>query len=283
MSEMLNNSELTNEDDMFETPASKTLLIPLIVKAREGKQPRSLFRDRLAEAIVSKLPNDSFDFKMHPFMSAGTSVRVRYFDDIAKNFFERAEKPVLVQLGCGLDCRLERIGVNKGLEVNIDLPEVIEQRNKILPQDNEKSVSWSGNLSDRDWMDRLEQEYAGSNFIFMSEGVLMYLSEDEVSRLFMDIAERFPGSELVFDTVGKVVARSINKKSAVRELNASINWIYDNNGSMDKWHPALHRQDCRYYFDLFKSRWGLLSLMRFTPMGKSSAMFHYKIAEKTNG
>lgn len=262
---------------LFENPASQTLLIPLIIRAREGSHPKSLFRDKAAEDVAARLPAEVFSFSVHPFMRAGTAVRTRYFDDLTKEMLEKTERPVIVQLGCGLDTRFARTDSGKGVHINIDLPEVIALRREILPQNNERDVDWAGDLLERDWVDRLEYEYAGHQFLFIAEGVLMYLSESSVRKLLSDIADRFPGSHIAFDTAGSRTARAINKKSAVTELKATLNWAYDDDGSLDAWHPGLRRLERAYYFNRFKSRWGILRFMHYTPMGKSSAMFHFMV------
>ena len=265
---------------LFQNPASQTLLIPLIIRAREGSHPKSLFRDKAAEDVVARLPAEAFNFSMHPFMRAGTAVRIRYFDDLTKEMLEKTERPVIVQLGCGLDTRFSRTDSGKGVHINIDLPEVIALRWEILPQENERDMDWAGDLLERDWMDRLEREYAGHQFLFISEGVLMYFTENDVRTLLSDIADRFPGSHIAFDTAGTRAARVINKKSAVKELKATLSWAYDADGSLDAWHPGLRRLERAYYFNRFRSRWGIWCLTHFTSIGRSSAMFHFLVENR---
>lgn len=267
---------------LFENPSSQTLLIPLIIRAREGAHPKSLFRDRAAEEIVGRLPDGTFTFSVHPFMHTGTAVRIRYFDDLTRTLLNTAEKTVVVQLGCGLDTRFSRTDDGKSIHINIDLPEVIALRRELLPRTHGRDIDWAGNLRERDWMDMLERDYAGHRFLFIAEGVLMYLTEQDVRALIVDLADRFPGSHIAFDTAGRTAARTINKKSAVQELKASLAWAYDDDGSLDFWHPGLRRLERAYYFNRFTSRWGMLRLMHYTPMGKSSAMFHFAVARQSN-
>lgn len=266
-------------EDIFQNPVSRTLLIPLIIRAQESERPDGLFTDKAARNLVARLPDDAFGFSMHPCMRIGTAVRVRYFDDLAKAFLRDTERPVIVQLGCGLDTRFSRVDSGKGNHVNIDLPEVIALREKILPRGNGRDADWTGDILQRDWMDRLEKEFPDHRFLFIVEGVFMYLSENGVRELITDIADRFPGARIAFDTTGKLGVRAINKKSAVSELNASLTWAYDDDGSLDRWHPRLRRLERAYYFNRFASRWGVWRFMRFTPMGKTSAMFHFMVED----
>ena len=265
---------------LLENPASRTLLIPLVIRARESARPDRLFEDSLARDIEARLPRAGLDFPMHPFMRTGTAVRVRYFDDLAESFLAEAERPVVVHLGCGLDTRFSRTDKGKGMHVHIDLPEVMALRGRVLPESRDRCADWPGSITDRDWMDRLEREFAGRRFLFMAEGVLMYLREEDVRMLLGNLADRFPGSRLAFDTVGRAVFRKINRQSAVRQLDASLSWGYDDDGSLDAWHPRLQRLDRAYYFNRFRRRWGVWSLMHYyPPVGRGSVMHSFGILD----
>jgi len=267
----------------IENPVSRTLLIPLIIRAQESYSSKGLFRDPAAEEAVARLPREVFDFSMHPFMRIGTAVRVRYFDDLIAAALAASDHPVIVQLGCGLDTSFSRNDKGRGLHINIDLPEVIELREKLIPEANERCLNMATSILETAWMDELKNRYPDARFTFISQGVLMYFQEDEVRGFIRNLAARFPGSELAFDTAGRKIAAMINKKSAVSQLKASLTWAYDDDGSLDAWHPRLRRLGRTYYFNQFRSRWGIFCLMHFVPgLGKGSAMFHYAIDQELN-
>lgn len=253
---------------LFESATSKTLLIPLIIRSQESERSKGLFKDKAAQAVVAQLPAGAFNFSMHPFMRIGTAVRIRYFDDLAKKFLCDTEHPVVVQLGCGLDTRFSRVDFGKGLHINIDLPEVVAMRQKVMPTRDTRDLDWAEDLLEENWLCRLEKEYAGHTFLFIAEGVLMYFAEKEVRKLLIGIAERFPGAHIAFDTSGSLTTRMINKKSAVQQLKASLAWAYDDDGSINTWHPQLRRVERAYYFNRYVMRWGIWSLIHFTPMAK---------------
>lgn len=88
-------------------------------------------------------------------------------------------------------------------------------------------------------MHRLKQDYAGRNFLFIAEGVLMYLREAEVRSLLRDLADNFPGAHLAFDTAGSFVCKKMNKNSAVSKLNAEMTSVVMNlRRQPGQWHPA---------------------------------------------
>lgn len=46
----------------------------------------------------------------------------------------------------------------------------------------------------------------------------------------------------------------------------------------EQWHPRPRHEKTAYYFDIFKKRRGLMSLMRFVPrFGRGSKMLSYQI------
>nr|WP_245552706.1 class I SAM-dependent methyltransferase [Fusobacterium russii] len=106
----------------------------------------------------------------------------------------------MVNLGCGLDqssnlCDNELCNI-----VNIDLPEVISIRNQLIsPMKNEKNIS--KDLKDYSWMDEID---ASNGAIFFAAGVFYYFKSFEVKNLILKLSEKFPGSCLVFDSVGKL-------------------------------------------------------------------------------
>ena len=60
---------------------------------------------------------------------------------------------------------------------------------------------------DHRWMDRLTAEQMGP-FLFLAEGLLMYLPSDGARALILKLQSRFPGSELVFETVNSYWLKS---------------------------------------------------------------------------
>ena len=258
-------------------PVSRTLIIPLIIKAKESERPDGLFTDPAAQRAVADLPEGVRSISINTFMRIGTAIRVHYFDGLTRNFLNTRENPVIVNLGCGLDTRFTRTDSEKGIHVNLDLPDVMALRKKILLEPGERCIDWMGSILDRDWMDKLETEYADSSFMFIAEGVLMFLEEEHVRKLVCDIAERFPDSRLAFDTVGGSVFKKINRKSAVKQLTSSLLWSYDDDGSIDGWHGRLRRLECACYFNRFRTRWGIWSLMHHTPWGNGSLMHHFSV------
>ena len=64
----------------------------------------------------------------------GCVVRGWYFDRAVRRFIERYPHPVVVNVGCGLDTRFQRIADPKAIFYDMDLPEVIALRRELIPE-----------------------------------------------------------------------------------------------------------------------------------------------------
>jgi O-methyltransferase involved in polyketide biosynthesis len=94
--------------------------------------------------------------------------------------------------------RLDRTGVADELTwYSVDLPPVMGLREKLLPHD-ERIVPLAQSALDRNWMDHVDDSHG----VFVTaEGLLMYLEPDDALTLIRDCANRFPGGQMMFDSI----------------------------------------------------------------------------------
>jgi O-methyltransferase involved in polyketide biosynthesis len=80
---------------------------------------------------------------------------------------------------------------------SIDLEPVMELRRTLLPR-NDRIVELARSALDRSWMDQVKTD----NGVFITaEGLLMYLEPEDALGLIADCAARFPGGQLMFDSI----------------------------------------------------------------------------------
>jgi O-methyltransferase involved in polyketide biosynthesis len=214
---------------------SQTLLIPLYFRAMESRRPDALVRDPKAVELAGRLDWDFSGMRRLKKEQVNFVLRVREFDRQARAFLAEHADGVIVDLGCGLDTRFERIDNGQVEWYGLDLPEVIELRNELL-EETPRSHFLGCSLLDFSWMDILGSQ-AGRHILFLAEAVLVYLEEVDVKRLVQALAVRFPGAELVCDVFSPVVIRLHPRPPAV----ARLRWAESRSGlgSMGAWHsPA---------------------------------------------
>lgn len=136
----------------------------------------------------------------------------------------------IVNLGCGLDETGKACDNGICHIVNIDFPDIIEIREKLIAeQDREKNIAC--NLKDYSWMDEVD---SSKGVIFFAAGVFHYFKMDEVKALVLEIAKRYTGGCLVFDSVGKLGLKLMMSKTlknmGIKDVDGSF---YINNSEKD--------------------------------------------------
>jgi len=208
----------------------QTLFITLAARARETERKRPALRDPKAVQMMRSI---DFDEATYARGWAGfiTVVRTLIFDWWVRQFLADNPSGTVVELGTGLNTRFERTDNGAVHWIDLDLPDTIELRRRFFT-DTERRQMIAASLLDEDWMAAVEQR--GGPYFFVSEGVLVYLSEADVTRALARIAERFPGAMLAFDTYGRRAFGQQNKLAVRRGMSALWAWACDDPRSLER-------------------------------------------------
>ena len=126
-----------------------------------------------------------------------------------------------VNLGCGFDTRYWRIDHAHCKYIELDLPEIIElKRDALQGQLSYELIPCS--VLDTAWIDRVTSQ-GNRNFLLAAEGLLMYLPQAEVAKLFKTFSERFYRSQIVLEVVTEKYTHGTWKKIVIFKTNAS--WV----------------------------------------------------------
>ncbi len=200
----------------------ETLIIPLYGRKVCADHYPELFEDKEAERICGMLDYDFASKRKLMESPAGLfgvlEVAQRHYDllwEIRNYLFDHPQAAV-VNLGCGLDDSFSKADNGHCHGYNIDLPEVIAIRNELLGT-NERETDIACDLNDFSWMDHVD---GSKGAIFFAAGVFYYFRKEYVRRLFIKMAERFPGAVVVFDCCNERGARMM-RKTWLREAGIS--------------------------------------------------------------
>ncbi|WP_347022245.1 class I SAM-dependent methyltransferase, partial [Bacteroides ovatus] len=163
----------------FESIVAETLLIPLYYRAKESRRKNPILNDKVAEGLVDSLEYDYSRFDGAKLSEVGCVVRGWFFDRAVRRFIGKHANAVVVNVGCGLDTRFQRIGDGKAVFYDMDLPEVIALRRELIPEQPGNPYI-AASLLETDWLDDLRRRHSDAHFIFVVEGVLMYFYEKQV-------------------------------------------------------------------------------------------------------
>ena len=254
---------------------ARTLLVPLACRAIESIRPDAIIHDPRAVEVYNALGgNSDFVMGMSGMDIFVTAMRARQFDSFARGFLARNPGGLVVDLGCGLDTRFDRLDDGDMNWLGVDLPEVIELRRQYLP-DDERCKTIPRSMFDLSWLDDAAQ--MNKPVIFLAEGVFPYFSTADVKPMVMGMAARFPKAELVFDAAAPFISRHHNRTSLVLKRSGTrILWDAKNPQELETW--GLRLLDHWYYFDKPEPRLRAFFWMRFIPfMAKATGVFHYRL------
>ena len=281
--------------DIKISDVSETLLLTLYAHALESQSKNPILNDPKAVEIMQKMNKElsRSKNKLHKRLVKGklgrklvvhVSIRAKKYDDYVRNFLKHSPDGVVVNIGCGLDTRFSRIDNGQVNFYDLDLPEVIEIKRKFL-EESDRYHFIPSSVFNYEWMTPLLQDVKGP-FMFIAEGVFMYLEKAYVKSLVLKLQSQFPGSELVCEVVNdlwlsKPLKRLVNFKLQ-KELHlgkdATYNFGIRDNKEMEGWNPGIKLLDDWSYFDSQEKKLGWLRLFRHIKLFRTIQWtVHYKL------
>lgn len=211
-----------------------TNLCMLYLRACESRLPRSILGDHVAAHDIERI---EYDFKrLHRVLRPDTNqfmvaLRSSQFDAMITDFLNRHRDAVVLHLGCGLHSRALRMAVPVGGPwFDVDLPNVIALRRQ-LHSESETYRMIGSSVTHSEWIEELP---AGGPVLIVAEGLLMYVTPDEVARLLNRLIDRYDTGELVADFLSPWGPR------LSRVLTAGmIKWGTRDGVEPTRWEPRL--------------------------------------------
>ncbi|MGE5248674.1 MAG: class I SAM-dependent methyltransferase [Bacteroidota bacterium] len=253
----------------------RTLLVTLGCRALEAGRSDAILSDPRAAQVFKAVGGSPADLmKMSRLDQTFTLMRARQFDRLARSFLTAHAGALVVDLGCGLDTRFERLDDGELSWLGLDLPEVISVRRQFLP-DRERCTTLACSMLDLSWLDLVER--AGKPAIFLAEGVFPYFTREQVKSVVTELAARFSGGELVFDALSSFSVRLHNRTHPVLgETGVTLKFSVDDPALLEAW--GLRLLDRWGYFDEREPRVGLANLVRYIPaLNGANFILHYRL------
>jgi len=180
---------------------SETMLWGLHNRASEARRADGALTDPVCVRIHDAI---DYDFVRHFGDAQGSlSVRAAEIDRVIRRWLESHPDGLVVSLGEGLETQAWRVDNGRMRWLSVDLPDAIRIREVFL-QPTDRFSHMSVSAHDPAWMDAVD---LSSGVFIVAQGLLMYLEPEKVRRLLSDIADRFPGAEMVFDVVPRWFSR----------------------------------------------------------------------------
>jgi methyltransferase (TIGR00027 family) len=218
------------------TKEKETLLATLYARALESQSKDPVLQDPAAEDAIRRIDYDFNKFKMSTTDILGIVSRAKLIDLWTAEFLTNQPLANVLYLGCGLDSRVFRIDPPESVTwFDLDYPDVIELRQRLFPERAgyhliASSVTASG------WLEAIP---ADRPTMILAEGLLMYLSADEVPVLLERLTSYFPGGQLAFDAISRQGIKMQKMNKAVSATSAILGWGLDNPHELEQRIPHL--------------------------------------------
>jgi methyltransferase (TIGR00027 family) len=164
-----------------------------VFRARETERPDAMFRDPYAERLAGKLGVDIANTLPEGNKHAWAWVARTYLFDqfITQELQQGAD--MVVNLAAGLDARPYRMKLPASFQwIEVDLPEILTYKEGILANEKPTCALERVRLDLSDGHARrslfAELDRRASRILVLTEGLLIYLSAEEVAALAKDLA-----------------------------------------------------------------------------------------------
>jgi len=183
------------------TGIPETMLWALHNRACEAKRPDSILIDPDSIRIHATI---DYDFARHFGNPEGSlAMRAAEIDAVLRKWIARHPDGLVISLGEGLETQAQRVDNGRLRWLSVDLPDAMKLRERfIAPTERFRHIAVSA--LDTVWM---EAAAPSASVFIVAQGLLMYLEPEDVRQLLSDIADRFPGAEIVFDVVPRWFSR----------------------------------------------------------------------------
>jgi len=219
--------------------------------------------------------------KINKKLVVHTAIRAKKYDEYISEFIRKHPKATIVNIGCGLDNRFERIDNGKIDFFDLDLPDIIEIKKQLFNETRHYHYI-SQSVFDFSWMERIKK----NDILFLAEGVFMYCHEKDVKSLFLKLQSTFPDSEMVCEVFNSVwlngwlkkIMRFKMQKEFHLGKNASFHGGIRRSDEIETWNKGLWLLDDWSYFDSNEKKLGWLRILRHIELfRKTQWTVHYKL------
>jgi O-methyltransferase involved in polyketide biosynthesis len=174
-------------------------------RAREAQKKDPIVFDTYAREIVDRIGYDfsKIEGTLTESLQMTWAIPAYNFDATIRTFLASHKDALVVNIGAGLDTAFQRIDNGTVRWVNIDLPDVVSVRQKLLP-DSERELTIGKSVFDYTWMDDISTQAKGRALMLIAAGVLFYFDKNQLKNLFRKLADAYPSGHLVFDSFSRL-------------------------------------------------------------------------------
>lgn len=199
----------------------ETALLTLYARAKDYESEQSVLKDKKSWDILKHIDYDFDQFKDVKMSYYGILGRAKVIDDEIRKFISLYPDCIVVSLGAGLDTMFYRVDNGYIDWYNIDFAGVIEARTHFF-EPHERVHNLASSITDELWTKNIEIN--GRKLLLVSEGVVMYLTLDEMKQFLGLLTDSFEEFTLYLDMISPYVAKRTKQHDMLSKMNVSFQW-----------------------------------------------------------
>ena len=228
------NKSILMKDKITLEGVEETMFVPLIARAIESRRKNPAFVDEVAVRVMDEL---NYDFLKHKAKMNiwGCATRTVLFDDEAREFIEANPTCTVINIASGLDNRFSRVDNGQIQWYNIDLDNIINLRKGIFVE-HERVTDIACSALEYAWIEMIKER---DNVLIIAEGIVMYFTEDEVTRLFAAIANSFSRVTVLVELMSTKMVEKQNMHEITKTTSARFIWGLNKVSDFEKLCPEF--------------------------------------------
>jgi O-methyltransferase involved in polyketide biosynthesis len=275
---------VTESNQINLSGTAETLLVTLYLRAMESLRPDALLKDDKAVALVKQISESGrYDFNRIKLLHLSEMnklviiLRNRKFDRSTRNFLERHPGAVVVHIGCGFDTRFERVDNGQVEWFDLDFPDIIELRRKLIGDEGERYHLLGCSVLEESWL-KAVSAYHPRPFLFVAEGVSMHLKGAENKWLVQTLYDQFTGSEFIFDAYSPIHKIVSNLQTA--RFGFQTHWGVWHGQVLEKWAKGIRLLDEWGFMDEPEPRLAPIIWLRpIESLFRTMRTYHFQLGE----
>jgi SAM-dependent methyltransferase len=231
---------------------------------------------------VDRIDYDFDSLRWSAFDQKLAVLRTREFDRTVQAFLSDDPGGLIVNIGCGLDTRFQRVDNGQMQWYGLDLPEVIDLRRQFIIE-TERSKLIAGSVLDISWVNQLVVPENKST-LFLAEGVFPYFTQQEVRGLVAALKRTFSPTRLAFDATSRLLVRLHNTLLRLRRASFQLRWGIEDPHALESWEAGIRLLKTWYYFndpDVLTSRIAICRHLPLIRRGGLDSLFRPRVRGRT--
>lgn len=180
---------------------AETAMWTLYTRANEAQRSDGVLKDPRCIELFESI-DYPYESKFGKDQTGLHGEKSRIFDAVVRQWLAENPSGTIVELGAGLETQFHRLDNGTVSWICLDLDEVIAVREKFLAP-TERCRYIAADACDVSWFEQV----GPGPVLITAQSFLMFLHEEQARHLLVAIIDRFPGVEIVFDTISPAISQ----------------------------------------------------------------------------